>query len=304
MKFFIVDAFTSTRFGGNPAGVVLVPGDGAFPSDGVMQKTAAELRYSETAFVRPQGNGIFETRYFTPEGEVDLCGHATIAAFCVLRWEGILKSGDSPVNLTKAGRLQVRLSEDQVLMDMASPKTLFVLDSRDARDELAHIMGMVPKNVSVTDLDGNQQILLPMAVSTGLPDVLLPVESPEKLASLSPDMDALAAWSKSMDVVGVHAFAPGGPGGSCAAYCRNFAPLYGIPEEAATGTSNGALTYYLYQHSLLAAGVPAHFIQGREMDRPSLIVGLAEHRDGEDGALDIRVGGSGVLLARGEIFLY
>jgi PhzF family phenazine biosynthesis protein len=268
-----------------------------------MQKTAAELRYSETAFVRPQGDGNFETRYFTPEGEVDLCGHATIAAFCVLRWEGVLKSGDSPANLTKAGRLQVRLEEDQVLMDMAPPKILSVLDSQGAREELAHLMGMVPETVTVTDLDGNPRILLPMVVSTGLPDVLLPVSSPEKLASLNPDMDALAAWSKSMDVVGVHAFAPGGPGGPCAAFCRNFAPLYGIPEEAATGTSNGALAYYLFQHRLLAAGIPAHFIQGREMDRPSLIVGLAELRGGENGTLEIKVGGSGVLLARGEIFL-
>lgn len=300
MNFYIVDAFTGTLFGGNPAGVVLIPAGGSFPSDGVMQKTAAELRYSETAFVRPEGDGNFETRYFTPEGEVDLCGHATIASFCVLRWEGILKSGDRPSNLTKAGRLQVRLAEDQVFMDMAPPKTLAVLDSREVREELAHLMGMVPETVTVADLDGNPRPLLPMVVSTGLPDVLLPVSTPEKLASLNPDMNALSAWSKSMEVVGVHAFAPVGPAGPCTAFCRNFAPLYGIPEEAATGTSNGALTYYLYQHRLLAAGVPAHFIQGREMDRPSVIVGLAELRDGE---LEIKVGGSGVLLARGEIFL-
>lgn len=300
MKFFIVDAFTTALFGGNPAGVVLIPAGAGFPDDGLMQKTAAELRYSETAFVKFLGDASFETRYFTPEGEVDLCGHATIAAFSVLSREGVLGPGGRAENLTKAGRLQVRLQDGQVFMDMAPPRIISVLDSRETKEALACIMGTAAEDVVVRDLDGKSRALLPMVVTTGLPDVLLPVSNPERLAALNPDMDALSAWSKAHDVVGVHAFAPGGPGDSCAAYCRNFAPLFGIPEEAATGTSNGALTYYLYQHRLIAAGVPAHFIQGREMGRPSLVIGLAEAGDGD---VQIQVGGSGALLARGEIFL-
>ena len=76
MKFYIVDAFTETTFGGNPAGVVILPEGADFPSDEVMVKTAAELRYSETAFIKKLGEKEFQIRYFTPAAEVDLCGHA------------------------------------------------------------------------------------------------------------------------------------------------------------------------------------------------------------------------------------
>ena len=68
MKYYIVDAFTREAFGGNPAGVVLVEGD--FPADTLMQQVAAELRYSETAFVQQNGPNEFTLRYFTPAGEV------------------------------------------------------------------------------------------------------------------------------------------------------------------------------------------------------------------------------------------
>ena len=80
MKFYIVDAFTDTLFGGNPAGVVLLDGADDFPEDEKMRLTAAELRYSETAYVKPLESGSFHTRYFTPTDEVDLCGHATLAS--------------------------------------------------------------------------------------------------------------------------------------------------------------------------------------------------------------------------------
>ena len=85
MRLFIVDAFAKRRFAGNQAGVALLPAGEDFPEPGFMQALAAELRHSETAFVKRLGPDRFRLRYFTPEGEVDLCGHATIAAFTVLR---------------------------------------------------------------------------------------------------------------------------------------------------------------------------------------------------------------------------
>ena len=94
MRYFIVDAFTREAFGGNPAGVVSL--EGGFPSDRLMQQVAAELRYSETAFVQQNGPAEFTVRYFTPAGEVDLCGHATIASFGVL-WQHGLISENSPI---------------------------------------------------------------------------------------------------------------------------------------------------------------------------------------------------------------
>ena len=72
MKYYIVDAFTDQPFGGNPAGVVLLEGD-SFPSETLMLQVAAELRYSETAFVRRLSPTEYHVRYFTPKAEVELC---------------------------------------------------------------------------------------------------------------------------------------------------------------------------------------------------------------------------------------
>ena len=88
MKYFVVDAFTDQLFGGNPAGVVLLESD-TFPKKELMLKVAAELRYSETAFIRRHSAQEFTIRYFTPKAEVDLCGHATIASFFMLHQKGL-----------------------------------------------------------------------------------------------------------------------------------------------------------------------------------------------------------------------
>ncbi|MCQ2545707.1 MAG: PhzF family phenazine biosynthesis protein, partial [Clostridia bacterium] len=79
MKFYIADAFTNQVFGGNPAGVVILDDGMDFPEAETMRKTAAELRYSETAFIKRLEDGVFQVRYSTPADDLDLCCHATIA---------------------------------------------------------------------------------------------------------------------------------------------------------------------------------------------------------------------------------
>lgn len=313
MKFYIVDAFTNTTFGGNPAGVVLLDNGSDFPDEKTMLLTAAELRYSETAFVKTLESGGYHTRYFTPTDEVDLCGHATIAAFTVLAREGKIQPGQVSLNRTLAGDLWIHSSRNLVMMDMAVPQNLGKIETRESLLELYNVMGLAVEPISATNAKGQEIALLPAMISTGLPDIILPVSSPTQLSQIKPDFDALAALSKKYGVVGVHAFALAGQGNqpamqgnqpsmadSVTAYCRNFAPLYGIPEEAATGTSNGALTYYLYLNGLLSPGQRSSFIQGREMNRPSRIESLLEIKDA---APTIQVGGTGVILAMGEIFI-
>ena len=73
MKFYIVDAFTDEIFGGNPAGVVILDEGQDFPTDEICVKTARELRYSETAFIKRLNDKEFNIRYFTPAAEVELC---------------------------------------------------------------------------------------------------------------------------------------------------------------------------------------------------------------------------------------
>lgn len=280
MKYYIVDAFTSEPFGGNPAGVVLLGQDQPFPDERLMVQVAAELRYSETAFVQPNGPQEFTVRYFTPRCEVDLCGHATIATFGVLCQEGIIAAGTTCLNHTLAGDLSVQAGP-QVMMQMAPPRAI---DTPVDAPLLRHIMS-------------SDDSMLPIEIiSTGLPDIIMPVDNLSQLNALHPDMDALAALSKELGVVGVHAFTLSDDGFT--AHARNFAPLYGVPEESATGTANAALTHYLQRQGIIPAGSECRFMQGEAMGRPSVVATTVDDRGS-----DIWVGGCCRCVAKGELLV-
>lgn len=295
MKFYIVDAFSETLFGGNPAGVVVLPEGADFPADEIMVKTAAELRYSETAFIKRLNDKEFNIRYFTPAAEVDLCGHATIGSFKALLHGGYIHDNDSYINHTLAGDLNIDIKDGFVLMDMASPVKINEIQDEEALKELYTVMG----------LDYSQQTakgvtLTPQMVSTGLPDIMMPVADRDSLNAITPDFPALSKLSEKYEVVGVHAFTTDSADGvTC--HVRNFAPLYDIDEEAATGTSNGALTYYGYLNGFIKSGDDCKFVQGEKMDRPSVILSHIEASSAEE--CSVKVGGSGVILAEGDIKL-
>lgn len=279
MTPFILDAFTQIPFGGNAAGVVLL--DAEYPPEAEMKALAAKLGFSETAFVRPLSDGSVQLRYFTPTDEVELCGHATVASFHLLTLRGITQAGQSVLAHTKAADITVDIREDgSVWLDMAPPVELGELTDEDC----AALYAMY----GLTEADAGG--LRPAMVSSGLPDIMMPVKSRETLAALKPDMDAIAALSKKLDVTGVHVFTLGD--GEVTAYVRNFAPLYGIDEEAATGTSNGALSFYLYRRGLLRPDRVNRFIQGEAMGRPSEIQSILYDKNGE---VTVRVGGHAVL---------
>ncbi|MBQ9060789.1 MAG: PhzF family phenazine biosynthesis protein [Firmicutes bacterium] len=311
-QMYIADAFTTEKFGGNPAGVVLLKENEDFPSDELMRKTAAELRYSETAFIRPMSapeleevlsemtfgeagpaasdiDGGFQIRYFTPADEVDLCGHATIASYRCLTDAGLCETGGTYLNRALAGDLFIDVAGDQVLMDMARPRHIRDMRAPEELQELYEVMG-----IDYCDLG-----MIPQMISTGLPDIIMPVASREVLDAIDPDFPALTELSRKYEVVGVHAFALAPEGDKVTAYCRNFAPLYDIDEEAATGTSSGALTYYLVRNGLFK-GDRCIFIQGEKMGRPSQIRSSIRR---DSNGLQIRIGGSAAILVKGRIDL-
>lgn len=311
-NFFIVDAFTDKTFGGNAAGVVILDKDDNFPSEEKMIKLAAELRYSETVFIKPeQGSNEydFHARYFTPTDEVDLCGHATIGGVYCLNKTGMLKNGS--INLkTKAGIINVEVSENDVLMDMAAPVHIATFEEESLLEKIYDSMGIsVPSGESISKLK-------PMAISTGLPDIMLPIPSKKILDHMEPNMDMISELSRDLKVVGIHAFATNYDeeiSTERGVFCRNFAPLYGIDEEAATGTSNGALAYYFYINEMLSPNGVLNVIQGESMQRPSSITatlspvsnstninaGNSSFKDN----VKIRVGGSAAILANGTVHL-
>ena len=276
MKAYVMDAFSAVVFGGNQAGVVLPDRE---LSDAVMQQIAAEFKHSETAFVRVEGDGSVTLRYFTPAGEVDLCGHATIASFALLRQ--LEKIGDGTFTAhTRAAELQIRVNGDTVWMDMAPPVLLRTLEEGEWAD-LYESYGL--------SVDDRPDGFVPKIVSTGLADIMMPVRDHETLMRAVQDERKVTELSKRYDVTGVHMFCVGD---NCTAYCSNYAPLYDIPEECATGTSNGALTYYLWLQGLVKEDAENIFVQGEHMNRPSEIRSRLVLDDGKPGVL---IGGRAVM---------
>lgn len=308
---YTIDAFAKAGEAstGNPAGFVLLSGFSSISRVNIekletvdrpelteeeMRSVAAAVGFSETAFLDRSDKGDFKVRFFTPNDEVDLCGHATIGTFSGLFQLGLIGPGLYKQE-TKAGVLTVQIHEDgKVLMEQASP----IMGERYTAEQLAASLGLVPEDLRAD--------LACQAVSTGLLDIIIPVKSVEVLERIQADDEAITKISRELNVGGYHVFAlteneqearenriKGLP---LTARCRNFAPIYAIPEEAATGTSSGALTAYLKQHWSPEANAFV-FTQGVEMGQPSQI----ETQIDETG--NILVGGTACHLDKREILL-
>ncbi|MGS0973270.1 MAG: PhzF family phenazine biosynthesis protein [Candidatus Izemoplasmataceae bacterium] len=274
MKIFHVAAFNKQKNGGNKAGVVLFA-DAL--SDQEKQSIAARLGYSETAFVMHSNEADFEVRFFTPIKEVDLCGHATIGTFNVMRDEGIISPGIY-TQKTKAGLLKLDVKKDEVFMEQLAPKYYQKLMQKDVQT-LFH-----------NDLQLHH--LYPIeVVSTGLKEIFLPMASSEALDELEPKFDKMIDFCLELGAIGIHAFHLDDE--KIDAVSRNFAPVVGIQEESATGTSNGALACYLYKYH--EKKKEYHMEQGLNMKQPSeLFVKLTVNED--DDILQVWVGGRAKIL--------
>ena len=278
MKYFVVDAFTDQPFGGNPAGVVLLDSD-TFPKEELMLQIAAELRYSETAFVKRHSAQEFTIRYFTPKAEVELCGHATIASFFLLYRKG-WASGPCLCH-TLAGDLHIEAGE-KVMMQMAKPRIVATIAETE---EIYQALGV--KDYHPT--------MLVQIVYAGLPDIMIPLPDVVTLQALQPDMQAVSDLTKRHEAVSFHVFAFSNDGYT--AHVRDFAPLYDIPEESATGTANASLTFYLQQCGCLGKEAECSFIQGEAMGRPSVVATRIQ----ADGS--VFVGGTAAVVAEGTLMV-
>lgn len=282
---YTLNSFAKAKEGGNPAGVVM---NADSLSEEETRKIAAVLGFSETAFVLQSNVADFKVKFFTPNKEVDLCGHATIATFCAMSHLNLLKPG-SYTQETNAGILGIEIYNNHfVMMHQSLPVFSEVLDKEEVADSL---------NIGTSQIAAD---LLIQVVSTGLRDILVPVKSIETLDALRPDMAKIKALSQRYNTVGYHVFSLESLYGANA-YCRNFAPLYGISEESATGTSSGALGCYLYRYGKINEEQASNltFEQGYSMKKPSEIrVSLAVKNDE---ILGVKVGGSAMNLTLTEV---
>lgn len=285
IKVYIMNSFAETAEGGNLAGVVF---DADNLSEEDMKSIAGKLGFSETAFVMSSDKADFRLRFFTPTEEVDLCGHATIGTFYTMSKLHLLEKGNYKQE-TNQGILGVEICDHNfIMMEQFVPELSEIIDKKEIAESLNIDVSQIPSDLPV------------QIVSTGLRDILVPVKSIEILNNMQPDMDKITEISRKYNVIGYHVFALEVPNGANA-YCRNFAPLYNITEEAATGTSNGALAGYLYHYGKVTKKQAAHLVfkQGYSMKKPSEIRASLEILGDE--IKRVKVGGSAQNLRLVEI---
>jgi PhzF family phenazine biosynthesis protein len=222
----IVDAFTDRPFAGNPAAVCLLR-NGDWPDPAWMQQLAAELNMPMTAFVRPQADGDWGLRWFTPRIEERLCGHATLATAFVLHVNGLAQA--TMRFHTLSGVLPARVSDDgTVTLDFPAATVV----ERGPVEGLAEALGAEPSAL----------------VGTGaLRDVLAVFDDAEAVRTLAPHFDALAEVTRLQDIRGVTATAPAAADADYDFVSRFFSPADGIPEDPVTGSAHCALAPFWSQ---------------------------------------------------------
>ena len=316
--FLQYDVFTDTPLAGNQLAVFT---DGQGLDTVVMQRLAREMNFPESTFILPvewAGTDV-RMRIFTPATEMPIAGHPTIGSTFALAEIGMIAPGTSRfVFHLNIGPTPVDLEWDGARLRsawMTQPNPVFGPVIED-RAPVAAALGLMPEDLRSTPV---QQI------SCGVPFLYVPLRD---VATVDRAISDASAWRRLGQSLGadlpLFLFAPdpderagraGGPASSGdpnatidsqsfrRVYCRMFAPGFGIVEDPATGIASGPLGCYLVHYGLVAPGgaEPIVIRQGVAMGRPSRI--LVSIRV-EDGVInDVKVGGTAVLVARGEFLI-
>jgi trans-2,3-dihydro-3-hydroxyanthranilate isomerase len=275
LRYVVTDVFTDTALEGNQLAVFT---DARDLDPLTMQALAKEMGFSESVFVLPPlvENADVRIRIFTPVTELPFAGHPTLGtAFVlagplqkiVLRIE--TKSGVVPVELEREGA-RIRFG----WMDQPIPSW----ETFAAADELLAVLGLARSGLPVEHYH------------LGPSFVYVELESPEQVAALRPDFAGLLRVTEA----GVYCFAGAGDQWKS----RMFAAGDGIPEDPATGSAAGPLAIHLARYGRIGFGQEIEISQGVEVGRPSKLFAVVE---GEGDRIDrVRVGGSAVIVARGE----
>jgi trans-2,3-dihydro-3-hydroxyanthranilate isomerase len=289
------DVFTATRFGGNQLAVVL---DGQGLSTEQMQTIAREFNYSETTFVLPPKNAAHtaQVRIFTPSAEMPFAGHPTVGTAFVLATLGMIgpdvtdivfeeNLGPVPVKIERSGGSVARCT-------LTAPKNPYAAAFDLSRADAAQLLGIAGPQLHAA---------LPMAaLSTGSELLIVPLKD---RAALQACRLNTAAWDRASATTQHQQFYPCAiDAGAKTAYVRMFAPAHGVLEDPATGSAAATFAGYLAQHIDTQDGEHAWtVIQGVEMGRPSEL--LLNYTRAGGLATDVRVGGSAVMVMRGELSL-
>lgn len=276
-RYVLLDVFTDTPLEGNQLAVLP---DARELSSADMQRLARELNLSETVFVlAPEQGGDARIRIFTPAAELPFAGHPVLGTALAV---GVERELDAVTLETGAGLVPVALQRGGELVAYGSMR------------QPIPSWGSYECEAELLDALGVKRSQLPVEVYVNGPrHVFVGLDSQEAVAALRPDLRALAELGET----GFSCFA-----GSRGRWkTRMFAPGLGVSEDPATGSAAGPLALHLARHGRIAFGEEIEIRQGAEVGRPSLLraraLGSPEHIE------RVEVGGSAVIVARGEFVL-
>ena len=296
LEFVTVDVFAERRFGGNPLAVVL---NGAGLATAQMQSIAGEFNLSETTFVLPPKEAAHtaEVRIFTPRAELPFAGHPNVGTAFVLADRGGVFGrpiGDRVVFEEKAGLVPLEFlleGTTTVGARLTAPQPL-----ARGKDIPAEVVAAAC-SIAVADIETRHH--LPCIASCGTAFVVAELKAMRALRAAQPRLEAFSQNFPAGDAAGIHLYARDGADG-VDIRARMFAPLYGVPEDPATGSANLALA------ALLASLRPEpdlvlqlQIAQGAEIGRPSLLEAVAEKRGGRN--VETRIGGRCIAVMTGTI---
>ncbi len=274
----VVNAFTDQGLGGNPAGVVL--GADALTGEQKLH-IAKQVGLSETVFVSRSEQAACKLEFFTPARQIAHCGHATVAAFSLLRQRGLVADGASSKE-TIDGLRKIEIDGDLIFMEQKAPHYTDLPESVVARVLATLRIGR----------GALAQGAAPCVANTGNAFLMLPMADAAELAALRPDFGAVSALCDTLGLVGYYPFARDAQDSGRQAITRMFAPLYDIDEEAATGTAAGPLACFLYDRAGERRAV-MQIEQGQLMAPPSPSVLTARLQLAAGGIEGVYVGGRG-----------
>ena len=251
----LVHVFTAGPNGGNPAPIVI---DAEGMSDAEMRQVARDHRH-EAGFVLTAPEGFdYALRFWVPDHEMSMCGHATVGALWLLNRLGRITK-DRLTLTTAGGTVDARIADGRI--EISQPKGVVEPVRNDVIPEILKVLG-------VTEAD-----LAPFPIqnaSTVRVKTLIPLKDIATLDSLRPDFARVQESCDRIGSTGLYPYAPSDPENQVFD-ARQFPRSSGYPEDAATGIAAAALAFGLLENRLVAADRPIRIRQGRAMGRPSEI---------------------------------
>ena len=300
IPFALYDAFSDFVFGGSQAGLV---SDAARLDADTRQRIASEIGAPATGFITACSAGSISARFHSTKKEYPMCGHGTICMMTQMVEQGILNwnGGDSiDVELilpTTSAAVEIRRRHDNrvlVMLDISPP--VFRQDHLDL-ERLAGLLGIGLE-------DCRQE--LPLETATGdFIHLVLPARDLAAIRRINPDFDGLTRFCQEYEIDSVAVFCTEVERPGNTLHVRDFCPAVGVPESAAAGTTNAALTAYLVRHAIVKGNSDGQLVveceQGHEIGRPSSIRSVVSIDDGS--IVRLQVGGVATKVMDGQLYL-